>query len=336
MDIRSKALLVLFKNNGLFINLHEYLEDRLNENKLTYKNFLYVYNKLYAGRTLYVKQNIYPTVEFLCKGYTTNEMERISSILPDAYKITVFSEEKDKGYIYNKLFSDLEWSFEKYHEYIKEQNMSKENAFSLTKNDFELTNRNQREVEILMKNHPYKLFNNTGYVCNGYDLVDYYIEILEDKKKLEEHHIEKYYENIYECKTENEDTNKYKRIMMTINKMNNFISKQNFLRVFDCTEKQYFEKIKQFYLIRLKKCKNINDDRIDKIIDEVFTNKDLQYEEFEDIIYQFREIFNKKFNVDIPKYDAKDRKSAVEIILSHQYKNYEKNEQEIEELDEIL
>lgn len=88
MDIRTKVLLPLFKNNNYFIDLHEYLEERVKKNKLDYKSLLYIYNKLYLGRTLYVKQNIYPIVEFLSKGYSFNEIAMISSLLPDACKYT--------------------------------------------------------------------------------------------------------------------------------------------------------------------------------------------------------------------------------------------------------
>lgn len=343
MDIRSKALLTLFRNNNYFIDLHEYLKERVKENKLDYKSLLYIYNKLYLGRTLYVKQNIYPVAEFLSKGYSIDELALISNLLPDACKYTIFSEEKDKGYVYNKIFSDLEWSFENYNEYIKEDNISKEEAFVLTKKEIELTNVKQREVEILMKNHPDELFTNTKYLWKGNDLVDYYMELVNDKKKIEQEFTKRYKENINEYNTEKTNVedekeklvHRYKRLNITIDKANNLLSKEKFLNAIESlTEEQYYEKLKDFYIIQLKQCKDINDERIDEIIDEAFENEDLGNEEFEHLIYSFRKVFNEKFNLNIPEYDEIEKQSAYEIIISHKYSYYEQNEQEENE-DEV-
>lgn len=338
MDIRTKVLLPLFKNNNYFIDLHEYLEERVKKNKLDYKSLLYIYNKLYLGRTLYVKQNIYPIVEFLSKGYSFNEIAMISSLLPDACKYTIFSEEKDKGYVYNKVLSDLEWSFENYNEYVKENYISKEEAFVLIKNEIELTNVKQREVEILMKNRPDELFTKTKYLWDGKDLVDYYMELINDKKKLEQEFTKKYNQNINSYNTNNTNVedekdklvHRYKRINITIDKANNLLAKENFLRVLsDYTEEQYYDKLKEFYIIQLKQCKDINDERIDEIIDEVFMNKDLGNEELDDLICSFKKVLNEKFNLDIPEYDDIAKKNDFEIIIFHEYSNY--IQKEIEE-----
>lgn len=336
MDIKSKALLVLFKNNNYFLDLHEYLEERVKENKLDYKSLLYIYNKLYLGRTLYVKQNIYPVVEFLSKGYSIDELALIGNLLPDACKYTIFSAEKDKGYIYNKLFSDLEWSFENYNEYIKEDNISKEEAFVLIKKEIELTNVKQREVEILMKNHPDKLFTNTKYFWKGNDLVDYYMELINDKKKIEQEFTKSYKGNINEYNTDVEDeknklVHRYKRINLTIDKMNNFMKKESFFKSIDnFTEEQYYEKLKDFYTIQLEKCKDIDDERIDEIIDEAFENEDLKDNEFESLICSFKKIFKEKFNLNIPEYDETEKQSAYEIIISHKYSQYNQNEEVVD------
>lgn len=342
MDIRTKVLLPLFKNNNYFKDLHEYLEERVKENKLDYRSLLYIYNKLYVGRSQYIKQNIYQVAEFLSKGYSIDELAMISNLLPDACKYTIFSEERDNGYVYNKLFLDLEWSFENYNEYVKENNISKEEAFVLIKNEIELTNVKQREVEILMKNYPDELFTNTKYLWDGKDLVDYYTELINDKKKIEQEFTKKYKKNINDhnpdnINLENEKdklVHRYKRINMTIDKANNLLSKEVFLNtVKSLTVEQYYERLKDFYIIQLKQCKDINDERIDEIIDEAFINENLSDEEFKDLIDRFKIVLNEKFNLNIPEYDEQEKQSAYEIIISHKYSYYSQNEQKENEND---
>lgn len=62
--------------------------------------------------------SIFSVCEFLIKGYTVEEAEKLAKLLPDANELTVFCYE-EKGYLYNKLFMDLRFVYMKYDEYTK-------------------------------------------------------------------------------------------------------------------------------------------------------------------------------------------------------------------------
>lgn len=151
MEVKTKILLSLMHNNNYFTNLNDYLTEKVEEDKLSYKNLKYMYNKLYLGKSLYLKQNIFPVCQFLIKGYSTEEAERLARLLPDAHKLTVFCyEEKEEGYLYNKLFMDLRFVYLEYDEYIK-NGCNKERAFELVKEDIEVTTVKQRQIEVNLK-----------------------------------------------------------------------------------------------------------------------------------------------------------------------------------------
>ena len=82
-----------------------------------------------------------------------------------------------------------------------------------------------------------------------------------------------------------------------------------------------------------KEGKDINDERIDEIIDEAFINEDLSDKEFKDLINGFKKVFNEKFSLNIPEHDEIEKMSAYEIIISHKYSYYEQSEQEEDEND---
>ena len=147
MDIKTKLLVSKFKNNSYFTNLSEYIQDKVNNDNLSYENLKYIYNNLYRGHSEFIKQNIYPVCEFLKEGYTFEETEKIAGLLSDATGKTVFCyNEREKGDKYNKLFCDLKFAYDVYDRYIKLGN-SKEKAFEIVKNEIELTDENQRFIE---------------------------------------------------------------------------------------------------------------------------------------------------------------------------------------------
>lgn len=50
MEVKTKILLSLMHNNNYFTNLNDYLTEKVEEDKLSYKNLKYMYNKLYLGK----------------------------------------------------------------------------------------------------------------------------------------------------------------------------------------------------------------------------------------------------------------------------------------------
>ena len=105
----------------------------------------YLYKNLYRGHSLYVKQNIFPVGEFLSKGFSSAEAEKIAKLLPDAKKYTVFCyDEKECGYAYNKLFRDLQYAYFKY-ERIYNNCKSKDEAFEKVEKLIEKTDVQSRE-----------------------------------------------------------------------------------------------------------------------------------------------------------------------------------------------
>ena len=90
MDIKTKMVLGLFNNNSYFKNLKEYLTEKMENKELSFQNLKYLYAKMYIGKSEFIKQNIYPVSEFLIKGYSAQEAEKIAELLPDAHKLTIF------------------------------------------------------------------------------------------------------------------------------------------------------------------------------------------------------------------------------------------------------
>ena|GEM_PF-2284729 len=175
MDIKTKLLLNLMHNNDYFTNLNDYLTDMVNKDKLSYKNLEYLYNKLYLNKSQYLKQNIFPVCQFLIKGYSIEEAEKLAKLLPDANKLTVFCyEEKERGYLYNKLFMDLRFVYLQYDEYIK-NGCDKERAFEIVKEDIENTTIKQRQVEVNVKEQEITSRKELGKICD---------EIYEQMQKL--------------------------------------------------------------------------------------------------------------------------------------------------------
>lgn len=147
MDIRSKLLATRFKDNNYFTNLNEYINYLVDENKISYKNLKYLYNKMYLFKSLFIKQNIYPVGEFLSKGYTPKEAENIARLLQDANGLTVFCyEQKEKGQVYNKLFKDLEYYYDLYDKQVKRIG-DKQVAFKIVKNVAEEKNRERKSKQ---------------------------------------------------------------------------------------------------------------------------------------------------------------------------------------------
>lgn len=178
-------------NNNYFTNLNDYLTEKVEEDKLSYKNLKYMYNKLYLGKSLYLKQNIFPVCQFLIKGYSTEEAEKLARLLPDAHKLTVFCyEEKEEGYLYNKLFMDLRFIYLEYDEYIK-NGCDKERAFELVKEDIEVTTVKQRQIEVNLKEQEISSKKELEEKCNEiYEQMhnlrdDFEKDTTNDKKLLE-------------------------------------------------------------------------------------------------------------------------------------------------------
>lgn len=191
MDIKTKLLLNLMHNNDYFTNLNDYLTDMVNKDKLSYKNLEYLYNKLYLNKSQYLKQNIFPVCQFLIKGYSIEETEKLAKLLPDANKLTVFCyEEKEKGYLYNKLFMDLRFVYLQYNEYIK-NGCDKERAFEIVKEDIENTTIKQRQVEVNLKEQEITSRKELEKICDEiYEQmqrlrIDFEKNTINDKKLVE-------------------------------------------------------------------------------------------------------------------------------------------------------
>lgn len=151
MDVKTKLLLSLMHDNNYFKDLNSYLREMVEQNKLSYDNLKYLYSKMYINKSLFIKQNIFPVSQFLIKGYSTEEAEKLANLLPDAYGVTIFCyDEKEKGKLFNKLFMDLEFVYMQYDEH-KNVEETKDIAYELVKDDIEKTNIRQREVEVQMK-----------------------------------------------------------------------------------------------------------------------------------------------------------------------------------------
>jgi len=148
MDVKTKMLLNLMQDNNYFKDLKSYLREMVEQDKLSYNNLKYLYNKLYRNKSLFIKQNIFPVSQFLIKGYSTEEAEKLADLLPDAYGLTIFCyDEKEKGKLFNKLFMDLEFVYIQYN-YYKNIKDTKNRAYEIVKDEIETTNISQREIEV--------------------------------------------------------------------------------------------------------------------------------------------------------------------------------------------
>lgn len=177
MDVKTKLLLNLMHDNNYFKDLNSYLREMIEQDKLSYNNLKYLYKKLYINKSLFTKQNIFPVSQFLIKGYSTEETEKLAKLLPDAYGVTIFCyDEKEKGKLFNKLFMDLEFVYMQYDEYIN-AGKTRNIAYKLVKADIETTSIKQREFEVQLKKQE---------IDTKQELEDAYTTIDEQMKALRE------------------------------------------------------------------------------------------------------------------------------------------------------
>lgn len=214
MNIETKRILDLIKNNKYCINLEEYLSDRIKKGKLNYDNLKYLYDNLYKDRALHITKNIYQVAEFFINGYSKEEAEKIAKILPDANKyLNSNYDKKDKGYMYNKLFSDLEFAYNRYDTYVQRLK-SKEDAFEKLKNEISITNTYQRKVEVKLYNQSFKNQEEVRKCCDK--IITYINKIVKKLNQIEA--TDKQISN----KEENKLLNKYESLKSTLDKCTNY------------------------------------------------------------------------------------------------------------------
>lgn len=176
MDIKSKIVLGLFNDNSYFTNLKEYVTEMVENEKLSFQNLKYLYSKMYIGKSEFIKQNIFPVSEFLIKGYSTKEAEKIAELLPGAYKLSIFCDNKKEiGHIYNKLFTDLKFAYNIYDKYRNIES-TKERAFDIVAKEIQNTDKRQREGEAQIYESKFDLD----------DTREFYDDILDKINKLSE------------------------------------------------------------------------------------------------------------------------------------------------------
>lgn len=187
MDEKTKLLLNLMKDNSYSKDLNSYLKEMVEQDKLSYNNLKYLYDKLYKNKSLYIKQNIYPVSQFLIKGYSTDEAEKLAKLLPNANELN----KKEKGELFNKLFTDLEFAYLQYDEHKNVEN-TKNIAFEIVKDDIEITNIKQRKVEVKIKKQEFNTMQEMG---DTYDMIfnqmqelreEFRKNTITDKKLLEQ------------------------------------------------------------------------------------------------------------------------------------------------------
>ncbi len=112
MELKTKQLLELMKENENPKSLHSYLNEMVEQDKLTHENLEYLYNNLYKDKSSLIKQNIFPVSQFLIKGYSIEEVEKLANLLPDAHNFAIdCCNENEKGDLFNKMFVDLEFVY---------------------------------------------------------------------------------------------------------------------------------------------------------------------------------------------------------------------------------
>ena len=206
MDIKTNMVLGLFKNNSYFKNLKEYLTEKMENKELSFQNLKYLYAKMYIGKSEFIKQNIYPVSEFLIKGYSTQEAEKIAELLPDAHKLTIFCyDEKEKGHTYNKLFSDLQFAYNIYDKYRNIES-TKERAFDIVAKEIQNTDKRQREGEAQIYESKFDLDDTREFYDDILDKID---KLSEEFKNitLKDDKLKEYFKN-----TSSEET--YSSIMV--------------------------------------------------------------------------------------------------------------------------
>ena len=207
----AKILLKLFRDNGYFYNLSDYLKGSYEAGDLSYKDLKYLYKNLYMFRSLFIKQNIYPVAEFLKRGYSTKEAEQLADMLEDAKNLTIFCySNKEVGNRYNKLFYDLSFVYNNYDKFIK-QGYSKENALFNTKCELEITSPKQRQLEQIIYNDD---------EISEFDLKTYSQEILEEMSNLKK-------DILINNKDTFINTKKYNRLSKTKTKLNKYLKEKN-------------------------------------------------------------------------------------------------------------
>jgi len=153
--ISAEILIRCFRSNYYAQDLNEYIKDSYKSGDLSYNNLKYLYKNLYQFHSYFVKQNIYAVCEFLKKGYSTEECEKVANLLEDAHDKTVFcNNKKEIGYKYNKLFYDLMFCYDTFDKYIK-QGYSEDYALFNIKCDLEITTERQRQIEYELNNNEY-------------------------------------------------------------------------------------------------------------------------------------------------------------------------------------
>ena len=181
MDVKTKALLNLMHDNDYFKDLNSYLREMVEQEKLSYGNLKYLYKKLYINKSLFIKQNIFPVSQFLIKGYSTEEAEKLAKLLPDAYGLSVFCyDEKEKGKLFNKLFMDLEFVYLQYDEH-KNVEDTKDIAYDIVKDDIEVTSISQREVEVQIKKRE---IDTRQKLEGAYDVIDKQMDKLREEFRV--------------------------------------------------------------------------------------------------------------------------------------------------------
>lgn len=146
MDLKRKMLINQFSSKDVhFKDTKEYLTDCVEKSNLSYEKLKYLYDNLYNSRSFYLQQNLFPVCEFLRKGYSIDECEKLTHYLEDS--ASAFTEEKNRGRLYNKPYYDLGFAYYTYDKHIKRGNYTNE---ALRKTLFELsvTDRMEREVEM--------------------------------------------------------------------------------------------------------------------------------------------------------------------------------------------
>lgn len=195
MELKTKELLELIKENEYPKDLNNYLTEMLEQNKLTYENLKYLYNKLYKDKPLYIRQNLFTVSQFLIKGYSIEEAEEIANLLPDANGLNVFCQDKkEKDDLFNKPCLDLEFAYMQY-DYYKNIKDTKNRAYEIIKEDIELTTVQQREIEVQIKNLG---INTSQKLKESYETIDKEIKKLKtefDKNTSNDEKLAEYFKD---------------------------------------------------------------------------------------------------------------------------------------------
>jgi len=209
--INAEILIRCFRNNYYAQDLNEYIKDSYKSGFLSYNNLKYLYKNLYQFHSYFVKQNIYPVCEFLKKGYSTEQCEKVADLLEDAKDKSIFcSGKRDMGYKYNKLFYDLMFCYESFDKYIK-QGYSEDYALFNIKCDLEITTEQQRYMEYQLDSN----YNLTKEELNSFDK-----DIKKQMSQLKN-------DIVVNNKDTFINTKKYNRLSKTKTKLNKYLKEKN-------------------------------------------------------------------------------------------------------------